>query len=493
MSSTRTVHKGWLLGVLLVGPFMAQAHATIANVATPSIHSDLGASGAILELVIGGYLIAFAALLITGARLGQSHGYRRVFMLGVGVFSLASLFCGVAPSPIALVIARVMQGIGAALMFPQTLTGIQLNFTGGERVRAIGLYTVALSTGAVVGQILGGALISANIAGTEWRAIFLINVPIGAAVILAGLHHMPADEQRAARRVDLPGVAILSAGMLLLVLPLALGQSEGWPVWTWVSLVASVPAFALFLAIEKRVAANGGSPLVNVHVIVRPTVSWALLTQMAATGTYYALLFTLAQYLQQGLGDSPLVSGLTLVPWVAAFGVAGQIVRRLPTRALRLAPAAGCLLLTASYLALSAALFSGDHGEALLVVVLGAGGLGLGIQFSALLGHLTNAVPAEYAPDISGVTTTGIQIGGAIGVAALGTLYLSLTLRPGAGLATHAFALTTGTFAAISLLASAAAYRATHAQPAGADAGRQEVHRVPATRAPVARVPANAV
>ncbi|MDQ2761408.1 MAG: MFS transporter [Actinomycetota bacterium] len=152
MSSTRTVHKGWLLGVLL----------------------------------------------------GQSHGYRRVFMLGVGVFSLASLFCGVAPSPIALVIARVMQGIGAALMFPQTLTGIQLNFTGGERVRAIGLYAVALSTGAVVGQILGGALISANIAGTEWRAIFLINVPIGAAVILAGLHHMPADEQRAARRVDLP-------------------------------------------------------------------------------------------------------------------------------------------------------------------------------------------------------------------------------------------------------------------------------------------------
>ncbi|MDQ2761409.1 MAG: MFS transporter [Actinomycetota bacterium] len=205
-------------------------------------------------------------------------------------------------------------------------------------------------------------------------------------------------------------------------------------MWTWVSLVASVPAFALFLAIEKRVAANGGSPLVNVHVIVRPTVSWALLTLMAATGTYYALLFTLAQYLQQGLGDSPLVSGLTLVAWVAAFGVAGQIVRRLPTRALRLAPAAGCLLLTASYLALSAALFSGDHGEALLVVVLGAGGLGLGIQFSALLGHLTNAVPAEYAPDISGVTTTGIQIGGAIGVAALGTLYLSLTLRPGAGL-----------------------------------------------------------
>ncbi len=280
--------------------------------------------------------------------------------------------------------------------------------------------------------------------------------------------------------------------MLLLVLPLALGQSEGWPAWTWVSLLASAPAFALFLTIERRIAANGGSPLVNVHVIVRPAVFWALLTPMAATGTYYALLFTLAQYLQQGLGDGPLVSGLTLVPWVAAFGVAGQIVRRLPPRTLRLAPAAGCLLLAASYLALSAALFSGDHGEALVVVVLGVGGLGLGIQFSALLGHLTNAVPAEYAPDISGVTTTGIQIGGAIGVAGLGTLYLSLTPHPGAGLATHAFALTTAAFAAISLLASAAAYRATHAQPAGAETGRPEVRHAPTTTAPVALAPAKA-
>lgn len=461
----RALRKGWLLGVLLVAPFMAQADATVANVATPSIHTGLSASGAVLELVIGGYLIAFAVLLITGARLGQTHGYRRIFLLGVGVFTLASLLCGLAPNPILLVLARVLQGAGAALMFPQTLTGIQLNFTGEERKRAIGLYAIALSAGAVVGQILGGALISANIAGSHWRAIFLINVPVGAAVIMAALRYLPADSPRTVRRLDLPGVATLSASLLLIVLPLVLGRSEQWPTWAWICLAASPPACALFLAAERRIMARGGSPLVNVQVLARPAICWALLTLLAATGTYYALLFTLAQYLQQGLGDSPLASGLALVPWVAAFGLAGQLVRRLPPRMAPLTPAAGCLLLAAAYSAISIMLFTGHHAQALLVVLLGAGGLGLGIQFSALIRHLTTAVPAEFAADISGVSTTALQIGAAIGVAAFGTLYLSLTSRGGADPATHAFAITTAAFAVVALLATATAALTTRPAP----------------------------
>jgi MFS family permease len=461
----RVPRKGWLLGVLLVAPFMAQADATIANVATPSIHTGLGASGAVLELVIGGYLIAFAVLLITGARLGQTHGYRRIFLLGVGVFTLASLLCGLAPSPLLLVLARVLQGAGAALMFPQTLSGIHLNFTGDERKRAIGLYAIALSTGAVVGQILGGTLISANIAGSHWRAIFLINIPIGAAVIMAALRYLPADSPPKVRRLDLPGVATLSASLLLIVLPLVLGRSERWPTWTWICLGASVLALALFLAAERRITARDGSPLVNVQVLARPAIGWALLTLAAATGTYYALLFILAQYLQQGLGDSPLVSGLVLVPWVAAFGLAGQLVRRLPPRMAPLTPGAGCLLLAAAYSAISIMLFTGHHVQALLVVLLGVGGLGLGIQFSALIRHLTTAVPAEYAADISGVSTTALQIGAAIGVAAFGALYLSLTVHAGAGPATHAFAIITAAFAVVALLATATAALTTWRAP----------------------------
>ena len=457
--TTRT-HTGRLLAVLLIAPFMAQADATIANVAAPSIHADLHTSGAELELVIGGYLIAFAVLLITGARLGQTHGYRRVFLLGVGVFTGASLLCGLAPGPIVLIASRVVQGAGAALMFPQALTGIQLTFEGAERVRAIGLYAVALSIGAVAGQVLGGVLVSADVLGLGWRAIFFVNVPVGAAVLVAGARHLPVERagRRAARRVDVAGVATLSVAVLLVVVPLVLGRAEGWPAWTWLSLAASVPAFAGFVAAERRVRTRGGAPLVSLDAMAPRPVSSGMLAVAAATSTYYGLLFTLSLYLQQGLGRSALVSGLTLVSWVVAFGAAGQIVRRLPPRLGPLAAPVGCLLLAGAYVALSASLFAGGHAEALLVVLLAAGGLGLGTQFSALIVHLTNAVSEGHAHEISGVTTTTMTIAGAIAIAGFGTAYLSLA---SGGSATHAFAIVTAGFAAIAGLAALLAHGAT--------------------------------
>jgi hypothetical protein len=459
-SPTTRTHRNRLLAVLLIAPFMAQADVTIANVATPSIHADLHTTGAELELVIGAYLIAFAVLLITGARLGQMHGYRRVFLLGVGVFTGASLLCGLAPGPIALIAARAMQGAGAALMFPQTLSGIQLTFEGAERARAIGLYAIALSIGAVAGQVLGGVLVSADVLGSQWRLIFFVNVPVGLAVMAAGARHLPREEavERGARRVDVAGVATLSAAVLLVVVPLVLGRTEGWPAWTWLSLAASVPAFAGFVGAERRVRARGGAPLVNLDAIAPPAVSSGMLAVAAATSTYYGLLFTLALYLQQGLGRSALVSGLTLVSCVAAFGVAAQIVRRLPPRFGPLAAPAGCLVLAGAYLALSASLFAGRHAEALLVALLAAGGLGLGTQFSALIVHLTNAVSEGYAHDISGVTTTTTAIAGAIAIAAFGTAYLSLA---SAGSATHAFAIVTAAFGAVAVLAALLAHGAT--------------------------------
>jgi MFS family permease len=462
-------HPRLLLGLLLVAPFMAQADATIANVATPSIHADLHASGATLELVIGAYLIAFAVLLITGARLGQTHGYKRMYLSGMALFSFASLLCGLAPDPIVLVAARVLQGGGAALMFPQTLTGIQLNFRGAARIRAIGLYAIALSSGAVIGQALGGALVSADVLGLGWRAIFLVNVPIGAAGLAAAARMLPADRTGSRRRLDVRGVCWLSTALLALVVPLSLGRAEGWPLWTWLMLAASLPAGTAFLIGERRLARSGAAPLVNVRVLVQRPVLWALVSLTLATGTYYALLFTLAQYLQQGLGRSALVSGLTLVPWVSAFGAAGQLLRRLPRALHRHAPAAGCALLTAGFAGTSGALLAGWHGEVLLGAVFAAGGLGLGTQFSAQLGHLTESVPSDYAADISGVSTTLMQIGGAIAVAAFGTLYLALAgATPGAGgpagAATHAFAVVTGALAGAGLLATVAARAA--ARPA---------------------------
>src|SRR3954447_3610231 len=344
-----------LLAILLVAPFMAQADVTIANVATPSIQRELGATGTALELVVGAYVIAFGALLITGARLGRIHGYRRAFAAGVGVFTGASLLCGLAPTPATLVAARAVQGAGAALMFPQTLTGIQLHFAGDERRRAIGLYAMALSSGAVAGQLLGGALMEA----TSWRAVFLVNVPIGSAVAVAALRALPA-RRGVAERADLPGVALLTVALLAVVLPLVLGRTAGWPAWTWVCLAAAVPAAVAFAAVERR----RPSPLVDLRVIAEPPVRWALVTLMLSVGTYYSLLFALAQHLQHDLGETPFAASVTAVPWVAAFGLAGRLGRR--------APVAGCLLLAGGY-AGAAAL---THGP-LLMLALGIGGFGL--------------------------------------------------------------------------------------------------------------------
>lgn len=446
-----------------MAPFLAQADATIANVATPAIRTGLGASGAAAELVVGGYLVAYAVLLITGARLGQTHGYKRLFLLGVAVFVVSSLAGGLAPNATVLIVMRVLQGAGAAAMYPQALTGIQLNFTGAARTRAVGLFAIALAGGAVFGQILGGVLINADIAGTGWRPILLINVPICLAVLAAGARVLPPDPEHRSVGLDLRGVAILSASLLLVVVPLILGRTQGWPPWTWLCLAASVPTFWLFWSTQRRTAAGGGDPLINTGVVGRPAIILGLLALLIATGTYTALLFTLAQYFQQGLGRSALASGLILVPWVAAFGLAGQVTRRLPTRLSPTLPAAGNLLLAAAYLAISAVAHSGRPNDFLLLVLLAAGGFGLGTGFATLIGHLTNAVPEGYAPDISGVATTALQIGGAIGVAAFGSLYLALASQPGHQLeASRSFAATSLTLGAAALLAAVAAYLTTH-------------------------------
>ncbi len=450
---TESNSKGRLLGVLLIGTFMAQADVTIVNVATPSIHAGLGASGAALQLVVGGYLIAVAMLLITGARLGQAYGYRRVFVAGVSVFTLASLACGLAPDPLALVVARVLQGAGAGVMFPQTFTGIQLHFTGADRIRAIGRYAMTLSAGAVSGQILGGVLVSANVAGLGWRAVFLVNVPVGVLAVISALRILPADAVRLAR-LDLKGVVLLSASVLLLVLPLTLGRSAGWPAWAWVCLAASGPAIAGFAKLETRVAA----PLLNMHLLTVPAVRWGLVTMALATSTYYALMFVLAQYLQGALGFSPVESGLMFVPWVAAFGLAGQLVRRLGS--IRWLPAVGCGLLAIAFVGTSAALLAGlgagAGAGAVLAPLLGLGGLGLGIQFATVAGRMAAAVEPRYAPDISGVSSTLVQVGGSIGVAAVGALYLSQAHHP-----VHAFTTATVTLTALALVALLAATMVT--------------------------------
>jgi MFS family permease len=282
-------HTAGILAVLFTGQCLANIDTAIVNVAAPSIHAGLGASAGELQLVVSGYVLAYAVLLITGARLGHLRGYRQVFLLGVTTFTLASLACGLAPEPVTLVVARFLQGAGAALLVPQVLSGIQLNFSGEARTRALGLFVLALSASAVVGQVLGGAIITANLFGTAWRPAFLINVPIGIVLVAAARVLLPPDSGDGRARLDLMGVAVLTLALLLVLVPLSLGREAGWPAWTWACLAASLPALGLFVMVERAVAGGRGSPLVDLRVLARPEVGWALGSRAAATSTYFAM------------------------------------------------------------------------------------------------------------------------------------------------------------------------------------------------------------
>jgi MFS family permease len=263
----------WLmLIVLLAGQFMALLDVTIVNVAMPTIGRSLHASGAELQLVVAGYTVSYAMLLITGARLGDVVGRRRMFQFGVGIFTLASLTCGLAPDIGVLITARFVQGAGAAAMMPQIMTVIQIRFSGAARAKALSAYTAVLSSGFVAGQVIGGLLVTANLFGTEWRPVFLVNVPIGLAVLALVPRVVPADEARdgaagrRSARLDLPGLAVAVPAVCLIVLPLMLGHQENWPAWSLACIGLGLVLVPVFLATERAVAARGGYPLLSLSV-----------------------------------------------------------------------------------------------------------------------------------------------------------------------------------------------------------------------------------
>ena len=422
----RPARPGLLLAVVLVGQFMAVLDASVVNVAGPSIHVGLHASGAGLQLVIAGYTIAYAVLLVTGARLGDLLGHRHMFLAGLAVFTLASLGCGLAPSTGVLVALRFVQGVGAATMIPQVLSLIQRTFTGASRIRAMSAYSAVLAGGVGVGQIAGGVLISANLLGASWRPVFLVNVPIGAVLLVAGALKLPAGRADASRGLDLPGLLTLSSAVLALVVPLVLGQPEHWPAWGWASLAGSVVLFAGFVMAERRLAARGGFPLVPGRVLRLPGAALGIAALFAVMTAFGGLFFTLALHLQGGLGDSPLRAGLTFAPSAAAFAVISLNWQRLPARVRPRLAFFGFVVLMASLLALAALVRDGGTGGIALYLVLGVIGGAMALAFSPLMTSVLVLVPVPDAADATGVIVTVNQLGLVIGVATFGTLYLNL-------------------------------------------------------------------
>ncbi len=443
-ASRTPVRLGRLLTIILLGQFMAILDVSVVNVAGPTIRGDLHASGAGLQLVIAGYTIAYAVLLVTGARLGDILGHRTAFQTGLAVFTAASLACGLAGTTGLLIGFRFVQGAGAALMVPQVMSLIQRNFAGPARARAFGLYGAVLAGGTIVGQVAGGVLVSADLFGTGWRPVFLVNVPIGLVLLVLGARTLPGDRGERGRGLDLPGLVALSAATLLFVVPLVLGHEEDWPLWGWLMLGGSVVVAGVFAVIQRRVA----SPLIPGRVAGAPGMRAALAAIFLCMATFGGFLFTLALHLQGDRGFTPIEAGLFFAPGATGFALSSLNWRRAPARWHRPMIMLGLLVAGLGYLGLARFASGGVTLEAALAVT----GLGLGAAFGPLLAVALTHVAVADAADASGLLVMVNQLGQVVGVATFGTLFLSIAPPTG-----HPLAVTGVTLAATAALAACCA------------------------------------
>ncbi|MFF3275949.1 MFS transporter [Streptomyces chrestomyceticus] len=408
------------LAVVLIASFMDAVDVTVVNMALPSIEGDVGASSSQMQWITGGYALAFALGLITGGRLGDLFGRKRVFLLGVAGFTVTSLVCGISHSPELLLGGRIAQGAMAALMVPQVLSIIHVTFPERERGKVFGIYGAVMALGTVMGPLIGALLVQGDVLGWGWRPIFLVNLPLGVAGLIAGALVIVESRAERAARLDVVGVVLATAGLLALVLPLTQGRELGWPAWTYVSMAASVPLLAVFALWERRLTRRGGSPLVVLSLFSRRSFAGGQGVQLMfglASGVFF-LAWTL--YLQVGLGWSPLKTGLSGLPlsamMMAGAGVSMQV---LVPRFGRVVLQAGAVLATASMLLFLywARHYGADIAQWQAIVPLVPMGLGMGLIVAPLTDLILSEVPHEHAGSASGLTNTTVQLGQAVGVA----------------------------------------------------------------------------
>jgi MFS family permease len=417
----------------MTGTFMFVLDFFIVNVALPSIQQSLRAGEGAIEWIVAGYAISTAVLLVTGGRLGDQFGRRRVFAAGLAVFVLTSAACALAPDPAVLVAARILQGVGAALMAPNILAILGVVYSGPARVRAISVYGMVMGLAAVSGQLIGGVLIRTDLGGLGWRTIFWINVPLGVAALLASPRLVPESRASQGSRFDLAGVALITACLVAVVLPLVDGRQEGWPAWSWIALGSSVPLAIAFTAHQRRKAARGGVPLLSPRVFASWPLRAGLITQTAFWCQQAASYLVIGLYLQQGRGLSPLAAGGVFAVLAAGYLLTSFRAPALTIRFGRGVIAAGAVLAVAGDGALYLAAGHGGPVAWLFpgLVLLGAGqGLCITPLTTTVLSH---ADPAS-AGSVSGALSTAQQVGNSIGVAVTGVLFFGAVDR-GYGLA----------------------------------------------------------
>jgi MFS family permease len=464
------------LAVLLTGAFLAPLDFFIVNVAMPSISSGLGASPADIQLVISGYAVVYAVFLITGCRLGDIYGRKAIFLAGLAGFALASGFCGLAWSPATLILARLLQALAAAAMAPQALASVHALFPPHERGRALGIYGIAIGLSSAIGQLLGGALVGADLGGYGWRLVFLINLPISIVAFLAALPLLRETRGLHRLRLDWGGVVLSSLALTAFVLPLVEGRERGWPLWSIVMLLTTPLFVELFRRYEIRLAKAGGDPLVAVEIFRSP----GLLRGLGAILTLYAMatfFLTYSIYLQTALGFSAWQAGLAILPFTAGFLTGSTFSAMIASRLGTGAPSLGFILSATGAAASSAAAGVAPSwlllGPALVLI-----GLGMGMSMPIMVRVIVERVEPHRAGLVGGMVNSTLQISGAISIAVLGGLFFTSlgTRTDDPAAVAHGFS--------IALLAIAACHLAGAGLAAGLGLRRASAVPVPAVRCP---------
>ena len=454
--STALYPRRWAAAIVMViAALMDLIDGTIVNVALPTLQRDLHASGTQVEWTVSAYLLAFAATLITAGRLGDIVGRKRMFLGGVAAFGTASLLCAVAQSPGWLIGARTLQGVAAATIVPQVLATFRSIFEGKERGAAFALYGAMAGTASALGLIIGGALTGADIFGWGWRTIFVVNVPVALAVLAAAAVLVPESRERAAKRPDLLGAGILVAAVVAIVYPLLEGRRLGWPAWGWALLALGILAIVVLGVVDAKRRHGDVAPLLPTRLFRYPAFAAGVLVQMIFFGTMIGFVLTMTLWLQSGQGFSPMHSGLTMVAFsVGALLTAGVSISLAP-RFGRYVLAAGAVLMAAGTIGCDiAAHHAGDQVSSwALVPGLTIAGAGLGLLVVPLVNVVLAAVPTEEGGEASGVFSTAQQLGGALGVAIIGTIFFDRLAGHGFTAAfTHAAPFAAGGYVLCALL-----------------------------------------
>jgi EmrB/QacA subfamily drug resistance transporter len=427
---------------LLLASTMELIDVSIVNVALPTIEADLGATPSQLQWMIAAYPLAFAVALVTGSRLGDAFGRKRLFVVGLVAFTAMSAACGLAPDAGSLVAFRALQGFAAAAMIPQVMSSIQVLYAPEERAKAMGAFSALAGLATVLGPVLGAILTDADIAGTAWRPVFLINVPVGVLALVAALRFIPESRSDRRPNLDPVGVLTLGGGLLAVLYPLTMGREQGWPAWGFALMVAGVAVLVRFGRAQRRAERAGREPLVVLSLYRGRAFAGGSTVLMVLFVSMSAYFLAQTVYFQAGLGWSVLKAGLVGVPFAfttaafAGFGVtvlAPKIGRKV------LQYGAGVLAAGVAIQAMAVHVASADTTFWVFVPGLVVTGAGFGLMV-APIGMFTIAeVPVEQAGSASGLFNTTTQLANAIGIALLGTLFFEVVSRQRSALPAELF------------------------------------------------------